>query len=92
MSIRKYIDWRGYLEGLYLSWIKTVTTTLLAFFGSNGVEHMGIETFKGVGLSWKQAGSMLITITVFEVLRYLQAKPLPETKTMEVNTEIITKN
>ena len=88
MSVKKYLDWRGYFEGLYLSWIKTVTTTLLTFLGTNAAEHMGL---KGIGLDWKQALSMLGVITLMEVLKYLQAKPKPETITVETNTEIITK-
>lgn len=88
MSIRRYLDWRGYLEGFYLTWIKTVTTTLITVMGTNAVEKMGVQS---IGLSWKQAGSLLVTITIWEVLKYLQAKPKPETVTENVETTIITK-
>lgn len=88
MSIRKYLDWRGYLEGFYLTWIKTVTTTLLTVLGTNAVEKLGIQ---GMGLSLKQAGAMLGTITVVEILKYLQAKPKPDTITENVETSIIKK-
>ncbi len=89
MSIKKYFDWRSWLEGFYLSWIKTVTTTLLAAFGSNAAEQLGVS---GVGLNLKQDGSVLVSLTIFEVLKYLQTKPMPDVKTEEVETTFVKKD
>ena len=88
MSVHKYLDWKGYFKGLYLSWIKTFTTSALTLLGTNAVEQMGV---KDIGIDWRQAVSMFLVITVVEVLRYVQAKPLPETVIEETNTEFITK-
>lgn len=89
MSIKKYLDWKGYFEGLYLSWIKNLTNTLIILGGSNAVEAMGL---KGVGLDWKQACSVLVGVTFWEVVKYINAKPKPETITENVDTTIITKS
>ena len=82
MSMKKYLDWKGWFEGLYLSWIKTLTGTLLGYFGTNAVESMGIAK---IGLTWEQALGVMISVTLIEVLRYLQNKPKPDT--VEVNDE-----
>jgi len=91
MSIKKYLDWKGYFEGLYLSWIKNVTNTLIILGGSNAAEAMGPEALKGVGLGWKQACSVLIGVTFWEVIKYINAKPKPDTITENVDTTIITR-
>ena len=72
---KRYLDWGGWLEGLYLSWIKTLTSTALAYVGTNAVGSMGVPT---ISLNWKQAVAMFATITVVEVLRYLNQKPKPD--------------
>lgn len=88
MAIKKYLDWRGYFEGLYLSWIKNLTSTLIALGGTNAAEHMGM---KGVGIDLRQAGGVFVGITVWEVIRYLNAKPKPETITVNEETQFINK-
>ena len=80
MAIKKYLDWKGYFEGLYLSWVKTVTTSALAFLGTNGAEKIGLH---GVGIDLKQLAGLAASITVWEVIKYLNAKPLPDTISYE---------
>jgi hypothetical protein len=88
MAIKKYLDWRGYFEGLYLSWIKTLTSTLLGYVGTNAVETMGIAK---IGLTWQQALGVAASVTFIEVLRYLNTKPKPDTITETADTQIINK-
>lgn len=88
MAIKKYLDWRGYFEGLYLSWIKTLTSTLLGYVGTNAVESMGVAK---IGLTWQQALGVAVSVTVIEVLRYLNTKPKPDTITETTDTQIINK-
>lgn len=73
--MKRYLDWGGWLEGLYLSWIKSVTTTLLAYIGTNAVGELGIPT---ISLNLQQAGAILLSITVVEILKYLNQKPKPD--------------
>lgn len=75
MSMKRYLDWGGWLEGLYLSWIKSVTTTLLAYGGTNVAGSLGIPT---ISLNLQQAGAILLSISVVEILKYLNAKPKPD--------------
>lgn len=82
MAMHKYLDWRGWLRGLYLNWIKSLTTTLISFGGTNAVDYLGM---KGVGINLEQAASLLVSITLWEVVRYLNQKPEPEEKTEETN-------
>ena len=89
MAIKKYLDWRSWVEGLYLSWIKTLTSTMLGYVGTNAVESMGVVD--KIGLSWKQAVGVGVSVTIIELLRYLNTKPLPDTVTTEENTTIIQK-
>lgn len=77
MAIKKYLDWRGWLEGLYLSWVKSLTTTLMALCGTNAAEQIGV---KGIGMSWEQAFGVLVSVSFWEVIRYLNAKPKPDEK------------
>jgi len=88
MAIKKYLNWRGWLEGFYLSWIKTVTDTLAALLASNGAEQLGIPH---IGLNWQQAAGLCGMLTVKEIITYLNKKPLPETVTETVETQIIEK-
>lgn len=78
MALKKYLDWRGYFEGLYLNWIKAITTTGLAYFGTNAVGAAGLPH---LAINAKQAGALFLSITVVEVFKYLNAKPKPETIT-----------
>lgn len=86
--IHKYLDWKSYFVGLYLSWIKSLTTTLIALGGTNAAESMGV---KGVGISWQQACGVFFGITFWEIVKYVNAKPLPDTREEQVETTITPK-
>ena len=88
MAMHKYLDWRGWLEGFYLSWIKTVTNTLLALVASNGAQAAGVPH---IALTWQQGIGLCGTLTFVEVIRYLNTKPKPETVTETVDTTRINK-
>lgn len=84
MPIKKYLDWKGYFEGLYLSWIKTLTTSLITYGGTNAIEQTGVKAMKGIGMTWEQGLAMLVAITFWEIIRYLNQKPMPEEKEEQV--------
>lgn len=89
MAIKKYLDWRGWALGFYLSWVKTLTSTLLTLGGTNLAEQAGV---KGIGLSWSQALGLAASLTVIEVLKYLNAKPTPDFVTETVDTTFKSKS
>ncbi len=88
MAIKKLLDWRGYFTALYKSWIHNLTSTLIALGGTNAVESMGVQ---GVGLNWKQASGVFIGITFWEIIKYLNAKPMPDTVEVTFDTTQTTK-
>lgn len=85
MAIRKYLNWKGWLRGFYLSWIKSITNSLLAYTGSNAIDATGLLP---VALTIEQAGGLMLSITFVEILHYLNKNPEPETveNTIENNT------
>lgn len=87
-KLKQYLDWRGYFLALYKNWIHSLTSTLIALGGTNVVESMGI---KGVGLNWQQAVGVFLGVTFWEVVKYLNSKPLPETVEEVVETTITEK-
>lgn len=88
MAIKKYLDWRGWFEGLYLNWIKNLTATLIALGSTNAAQALGVPH---IGLNWQQAGGVLASVTFWEIIKYLQNKPKPETVTETVDTQMINK-
>lgn len=88
MAIKQYLDWKGYAKGFYLSWIKTLTNTVLAYVGSNAVDAIGVPN---IALTIEQAGGLALSITIVEILHYLNNKPIPDTITETTETAIINK-
>ena len=88
MAIKQYLDWKGYAKGFYLSWIKTLTNTVLAYVGSNAVGAIGVPN---IALSLEQAGGLALSITIVEILHYLNSKPIPDTITETTDTTTIEK-
>lgn len=88
MAIKRYLNWKGWIEGFYLTWIKTVTSTLLALVASNGAQAVGVPH---IALTWQQAAGLCGTLTIIEILRYLNTKPKPEVITETTDTATITK-
>ena len=88
MAIKKYLDWKGWFLGAYLAWVKTITNSVLAMAVSNGAEKAGLA---GVGMNWKQFLCFLGWLSLIEAVKYLNAKPKPETVTETTETQIINK-
>lgn len=76
-QVRKYLDWRNWFEGMYVNAIKSSTGAFLAFAGTNSVEAVSPNFFAGVGLNWKQALGAFLSVLILEIVRYVNAKPLP---------------
>ena len=85
-TTRKFLDWRSWLEGMYVNAIKSATGAILTFAGTNTAEAIAPTALAHVGLNWKQAVAAAGTIFAFEVIRYINAKPLPETVSADAST------
>lgn len=84
-SVKKYLDWKSWFEGMYINAIKSGTSALLAFAGTNTAEAAA-PVFAGLGLNWKQALGAFASVMFIEVVRYVNAKPIPEEKIEETPT------
>ncbi len=82
-QVRKYLDWKSWFEGMYVNAIKSATGAFLAFAGTNSVEAVAPAVFSGVGLNWKQAAGAFLSVLILEIVRYVNAKPLPEARVEE---------
>lgn len=97
MTIHKYKDWRGWLDGLRSVAMKTgaeaIVTNLTGWIGSNGVANIGIDFLKDTAMSWKTAlmllGVQFTLRTGLAVFTYIQNKPDPEI--ISYDTATITK-
>jgi hypothetical protein len=88
MAIKKYLDWRKWLDGFYTSWIKTLTGTLMALGGTNVAEAMG---WQGIGINLQQAGGVFLSVTFWEVVRFFNTTPKPPVTEVSIDTQLITK-
>lgn len=75
-KVKMYFDWKEWVEGLYLSWVKNVTNTILAYVGTNAADSMGL--IKDIALNWRQMFAVLGVLSVVEIVKYINQKPLPD--------------
>ena len=81
MSIKKYTDWRSWLQGLQTNIIKCIGTTGTAWLGTNAASAAGVPI---VGITWKQALAMFGVHIGFEVFTYMKnVQPQAITETTE---------
>lgn len=78
MAIKKYLDIKGWLFGLWDSAIPAGATAVVTLLTTNGVA----ATFGGVvadmGMNWKQACSQIVIHMILAAAKYLQTKPRPQ--------------
>jgi hypothetical protein len=79
-TVKKYLDWKSWFEGMYVNAIKAGSGAFLAFAGTNTLEAAAPQLLAKLGLNWQQALGAFASVMVIEVVRYINAKPLPEEK------------
>lgn len=89
-KLKQILDWRGYLLQFYKTWVHNLTSTLIAVGVTNASDKLGIA--QGIGMNWKQAVGMFCSITFWEVVKYLNAKPLPDMVEVTEETTFIKKD
>jgi hypothetical protein len=85
MSVKQYYDWSGWFEGMRSKSMKAgaeaVTTQLGAWFTTNAVATLPIESLHGVGLNYKTAiVALVVQFTVrvvYAAALYVQQQPDP---------------
>jgi hypothetical protein len=83
--VRKYLDWKSWFEGMYTNAIKAGTSAFLAFVGTNTIEAAAPQAWHGLGLNWQQACAAFGSVMVIEIVRYINAKPMPEEKSETIS-------
>ncbi len=77
MAIKKYLDWRGWLAGLWDAAIPAGATAVTTLLGTNGIAATFGGAVADMGMNWKQAVAQVSIHMVLAAARYLQAKPRP---------------
>lgn len=76
----RVFNWEGYFAGMYVSAVRAVTGALLAFAGTQTAEAVAPIAMAHVGLTFQQASAAAISALLFDIVRYVNLKPLPDVK------------
>lgn len=79
-SATKFFNWEGYFAGMYVSAVRAMTGAFLAFSGTQTAEALAPVAMAHVGLTLQQAAAAGISALVFDIIRYVNLKPLPDVK------------
>lgn len=77
MAIKKYLDWRGWLAGLWDSVIPAGMTVIITMLGSNGIAATIGGPLADIGMNWKQALLQVGAHMGVAAATYLKTKPRP---------------
>lgn len=77
-SSTKFFNWGSYFRDMYVSAVRASTGAFLAFAGSNTAEAMAPTALHDVGMNWQQALVAAASALIFDVVRYVNLKPIPE--------------
>lgn len=77
-SPHRVFNWSGYLAGMWVSAVRAGTGAFLAFGGTHTAEAMAPEALAHIGINWKQAVAGALSALVFDVVRYINLKPIPD--------------
>jgi hypothetical protein len=77
-AVRRVLQWRAWLTGLYLAAVPQAIGKVIDFFGTNGIEATGISAAKGAGMNLTQLGLTFCFSLVLHASVYVRSHPLPE--------------
>lgn len=77
-KLKKYRDWRGWLDGLRSKSMQAFATAISTMLATNGVASMGIDALKDVGLDWRQALLQAAIHAAIAAAGYIKDKPDPD--------------
>lgn len=92
MAIKKYLDWKGWLVGLYDAAIPAGWTAVLTLIGTNGAAATFGGVLADIGMTWKQALSQVGVHMLVAAATYLKTKSRPVVVEETVDTVFITKD
>ncbi len=76
----KVFNWSGYWAGMYVSAVRATTGAIMAFSGTQAAEAVAPVAMANVGLSVQQACAAALSALFFDVIRYINLKPVPDAK------------
>lgn len=77
-QLKKYRDWRGWLDGLRSKSMQAFGTALVTFLTTNGIAGLGIDALKDIGLDWRQGLLQCAVHAAIAAGKYVQDKPDPD--------------
>lgn len=84
-SATRFFNWRQYFRDMYVSGVRAVTGSVLAFSGTNTAESVAPRALEDVGLDWKQAVAGTLCVLLFDLMRYINLHPLPPEEITEIH-------
>lgn len=91
MAIKKYLDYKGWLIGLWDAAIPAAMTAVLTLLGTNGVAATFGGAVADIGMTWKQALSQVAVHMGVAAATYLKTKPRPIEVEEQIETTITPK-
>ena len=79
----KVFNWDGYFAGMYVSAVRATTGAILAFAGTQTAEAVAPVAMAHVGLTIQQAAAAAISALVFDIIRYINLKPIPDVQQVD---------
>jgi hypothetical protein len=84
-SDTKYFNWHRYFLDMYVSAVRAGTGAFLAFAGTNTAEALPLDVLQNIGMNGKQAIAAGVASMLFDMVRYINLKPLPPEETAETS-------
>jgi len=75
IKIKRFLNWRAWLRGLFSSIIKGGSGAVLASTGLLGANMVGVDVQP---LEYKQVGGVFLGAAFLQLMIYVNAHPLPE--------------
>ena len=86
MAIKKYLDWQGWLTGLWDAAVPAGATAVVTLLGTNGIAATFGGAVADMGMNWKQALAQIGVHMILAAAKYLQNKPRPQVVEETVQT------
>lgn len=80
MKLNKFLNWRAWFRGLWVSVAQGATGAILGSIGLVSANLVGVDV---TPIDWKQALGVGISAAGLRLLLYVNANPLPEEQEQE---------
>jgi len=82
MKLKKFLNWRAWIRGLWSSVVQGGSSAVLGSLGLIGANVAGMDV---APLDYKQAGGVFLGAAFLRLMLYINQHPLPEEETEEAS-------